>query len=309
MVAAFLEDPADDLLVRPIMAHGTRDDGARLFDACVRRGALREGVTPTVLHALGYLRYEPARDLLVRHALGVDHAANTAAVLGLWHLPLGEARQAIHAGILACRGKNLFPELLPALAVRTGDPSLVETLYEMGCGEASTDCNGGLVLGIALHGPTGRARFEQLLDDPRWEADAAATGTRGYTWLGMRAQRLSLAERIARIRAWGTAAAPATPEHRHIVSLTLAMIEMRLRNPVAYVREVDAAPVEPLEALEPLIQGWSTPDRDDSFLAVVRTVLVEEHIAARLRALRSDLDVSLEREVSVRYGAGKPEGS
>jgi hypothetical protein len=62
--------------------------------------------------------------------------------------------------------------------VKTGDPAWLGRLVEWGEGAASTDCNGGLILGIALPGDdSARAAFSLLLWNPRWEAYGGGTGS------------------------------------------------------------------------------------------------------------------------------------
>ncbi|HEU4411211.1 MAG TPA: hypothetical protein VFS43_38515 [Polyangiaceae bacterium] len=297
----FLEVPDEAGLLGPVMAHGRAEDAARLYDACAAGGALREGVDPLVLHALGYLGYEPARALLLRYLTGATHAENEAAVLGLLHLPLGDAGPRVREQILACRGKALFPEFLPALASRTGDPELLPALFEMGQ-YASTDCNGGLVFGIALYGDPGREYFRRLIDDPHWEAAGGATGTGTYAWYGMRALDLTCAELVARLLEAGRRGAGARPDPtllKHRAAFAISMIEARAGGGGrSFVRQVDERPLEPVEPLFRTAFAWTTPLRDDSLAGAIREWFgPQDPLCAKVHRVENELRDALTDEL------------
>ena len=181
----------DPLHCAPLMALGTRAMGERLLRTFIEGGRLREGTPDELLHVLGYLGVEEAEPVLWTAAVSSgDHYLSMSACLGLLHLPCTGREVAIADAIRGCMGRNLFPEFLPVLACKTNEPSLAEAMVESGATVASTDCNGGLLLGLALLGA--RDAFERALFDPRWEAVGTATGTRRYAFAGVRVLGLSL---------------------------------------------------------------------------------------------------------------------
>lgn len=186
----------DDLVCWALMAHGTRDTGEQLLKKFIERGALRDGAPEVVLHALGYLGVEEAEPILWTAAHAPDHYVHQSACLGLVDLPCAGREGAIADAIRACHGRNLFGEFWPALAGKVGDPSIIEPFIADGS-PISTDCFGGVLLGVALLGE--RDLFERVLFDPFWEAVDGATGNRRWCGLAVRILGLSIC-RLLRAR-------------------------------------------------------------------------------------------------------------
>lgn len=178
-----------DTLARVLMAIGTRDTGERLLRTFIHHDRLRDGAPELVLHALGYLGVVDAEPALWAAARDGDHATNRSACFGLVHLPCAGREGAIADAIRACHGRNLFGEFTPMLAAKLGDDALLEPLIAPGA-PTSTDCLGGVLLGLALVGA--RERFESVLFDPHWEATDTGTGNLGCTWPAVRVLGLSL---------------------------------------------------------------------------------------------------------------------
>jgi hypothetical protein len=158
---------------------------------CTAERRKDENAISAVMEALGYLGYQPARELLWRHVFSGYYYISTAACLGLLHLDLSGMEDEIERAIRACSGKNLFPEFLPMLASRTGNTSMLPELYEWGEQAASSDCNGGLILGIALFGQPGLPYFKRLMWSQKWEVWGGGTGSdrwldQGRRFLGLR---------------------------------------------------------------------------------------------------------------------------
>lgn len=187
----------DDLLCGSLMALGTRDTGERLLRAFVADNALRDGAPEAVLHALGHLGVDDAEPVLWAAAHVRDHYVHQAACLGLVDLALPGREAQIADAIRACHGHNLFGEFWPALAGKVGDPALLDPFIAAGA-PTSTDCLGGVLLGLALVGA--RATFESVLFDPFWEATDTGTGNRRWCGLAVRILGLSLCE-LRRARA------------------------------------------------------------------------------------------------------------
>ncbi len=168
-------------LVKTISQLGDATTAQELYALCVADGKLKPEMPVEVLHALGYLSYQPACPLLWSYAGSDDYYTCRHACAGLLHLDLAGLEGKIEQAIRAHYGQNLFPEFLPLLAYRTGKVRLLPRLYHWGEHAASPDCNGGLILGTALFGQAGLPYFKRLMWSEAWEAYASATGS-GY-WL------------------------------------------------------------------------------------------------------------------------------
>lgn len=191
----------DELVGHALMRLGDREVGERLLRAFVVEGGLRDGVPEVVLHALGYLGVEQAEPVLWAAARVPEHYVHQAGCLGLVDLPCVGREAAIADEIRACHGRNLFGEFWPALACKVGDPEVLAPLFAAGAA-TSTDCFGGVLLGLALLGE--RATFERILFDPWWEAVDGATGNLRWCGLAARILGLSLCElQRARLGALG----------------------------------------------------------------------------------------------------------
>ncbi|MEO7731863.1 MAG: hypothetical protein ABIY55_12880, partial [Kofleriaceae bacterium] len=180
---AFLAEPERRAWLLPIVRKlGDPGTARRLFEACVVGDELRDGVPSGVLRCLGHLGHLAAEPALWRYASAAtsDHDVVQDACLGLLELPCAALGPAIAKALSTHEGDNLFPEFLPVLAVKTRNPRWLPRLVRWGRDHASTDCNAGLLLGIALFGD--RPAFEAVLWDPRWEADASATGSRSWAY-------------------------------------------------------------------------------------------------------------------------------
>jgi hypothetical protein len=193
LLPAFLADPEGRWHLLPVLGeHGDATVAEALLAVCFDDGWLRPGAPEDVLQVIGYLGYEPATALLWRHAgLDANYGAQTAAFRGLIHLPCTELADEIDAALTRHHFRNLFPEFLPALAPKTGDPSWPARLYDWGSRGngfgfpgASTDCNAGLLLGLALYGEA--ELFARALWNPDWETYSGSTGTVRSAYAGTR---------------------------------------------------------------------------------------------------------------------------
>jgi hypothetical protein len=188
----------DELLCWSLMALGTRETGEQLLKTFIVDGALRAGAPAAVLQALGYLGVEEAEPTLWAAAHADDYYLQQSACLGLVDLPCTGRAGAIADAIRACYGRNLFGEFWPALAGKVGDPSLLDPFIADDA-PTSTDCFGGVLLGLALVGA--RETFERVLFDPLWEATNGATGNLRWCALAVRSLGMSICELLQSRRA------------------------------------------------------------------------------------------------------------
>ncbi|WP_326687108.1 hypothetical protein OIE63_08030 [Streptomyces sp. NBC_01795] len=312
LLPLFVDDPGAREGLLPVLArHGDRTLAARLLEAGTESGRLIEGVPAELLHTVGYLGYEPAERMLWEHVEGtyeedpcdevsygeVSYGEAMSACLGLLHLPCQGLRTGIAAALERHRGSPFFPEFLPALATKTGDPAWLGKLLEWGAGGASTDCNGGLILGIALHGGAARAEFTRLLWDPRWEAHGGGTGADRWAYAGTRVLGLGLPELYAALRA-RLRMRPGSPEAaRHALAVFTALLRLRVARPWLGVR-LAAEPQDTCEALYDLLFEWSSPDEDDSLTGLaLRALTADDPLLASLYDVARRLDTEARHEL------------
>lgn len=274
LLPMFLDDPAGRADLLPVLArHGDPGLAARLAAATVGPGGLRAGMPAEVLYALGCLGHQPAERLLWEYVEGPWDEAQQAC-LGLLHLPCTDLRAAIAAALERHLGADFFPEFLPVLAVKTGDPGWLDRLVEWGAGPASTDCNGGLVLGIALYGAAGRGHFTDLLWNPWWEAQGGGTGTDRWAYAGTRVLGIDMAELYADLTA-RLCAATDTRTKRHCLATFTALLRLWVDRPWLGLRMAPDPP-ESGEELHELLFEWSTPHGDDSLMGLAFAT-VDDH--------------------------------
>ncbi|GIF97061.1 hypothetical protein [Catellatospora citrea] len=299
LLPRFLAEPDVHRRLMPIFAqHGDPSMAGPLLAACTEAGQLREGMPAEVLHTVGFLGYEPAERMLWDHVEG-PYPESMNACLGLLHLPCRGLRTEIARALQRHHGAGLFPEFLPVLATKTGDPSWLGRLVEWGDGGASTDCNGGLILGIALHGERARADFTQLLWNPWWEADGGGTGSDRWAYAGARVLGLSMSDLYADLAARLRSDAGTEDDKRHCLETFVALLGYWAGRPwLGLDRAPD--PTETCDTLLDLLFEWSTPDRDDSLIGLAGGVLDHgDRVLARLYELENELQVRAAHELEV----------
>ncbi|MEV8031692.1 hypothetical protein [Streptomyces sp. NPDC086182] len=313
LLPVFLDDPGAREKLVPIFArHGDVGVAERLLEAGVEAGRLRDGVPTGVLHAVGYLGCESAERMLWEHVERphydhherprYDHHEAMDACLGLLHLPCQGLRTEIAEALERHVGSGLFPEFLPILATKTGDPSWLGRLVEWGESGASTDCNGGLILGIAAHGDAARAEFNRLLWNPRWQAYGGGTGSDRWAYAGARLLGLGMpelyAELVARLNS-----DESTDGKRHCVETFSALLSHRVERSWTGLRTAPE-PDESGDALCDLLFEWSSPHEDDSLIGLAGRVLGhEDRLVTELYHLEAALRSEARHELELRVVA------
>lgn len=305
LLPMFLETPEAHADLLPVFArYGDVTTAERLMKATIVDGVLREDVPSEVLRAIGYLGDEAAEQILWHHVVREDgdYYESMNAALGLLHLPCDSLQDQIDAALDLHFGANLFPEFLPALAVKTGTTAWLDRLVAWGEAGASTDCNGGLILGIALHGEAGRAEFRRLVWNPWWEAGDGATGSSRWTYAGARALGLGMAELYGELTA--RLASDSDEETRvHCFATFVALLDHWVRRPWLGLRMVPD-PEETADELATLLFDWSTPHEDDSLTGLARRVLARDSPRiGEVHALERRLDAQLRHEVELQVFA------
>ncbi|MFF9351848.1 hypothetical protein [Streptomyces sp. NPDC014734] len=304
LLPVFLDDPeAREGLVPVFARHGDLAVAERLLETCFEAGRLRDGMPPGVLRAIGHLGHESAERVLWEHVESA-YQASADACLGLLHLPCRGLRAEIAQALERHVGSHLFPELLPVLATKTGDPSWLGRLVEWGEGAASTDCNGGLILGIALHGQAARTEFTRLLWNPRWEAYGGGTGSDYWAYAGARVLGLGMgelyAELVERLRS-----DTGSDGKRHCVETFTALLRYWVDRRWLGLR-MAPEPDESSEALCELLFAWSSPHEDDSLSGLADHLFDrDDPLLSTLRHLESTLWNGARYELELRTVASR----
>ncbi|GCD97002.1 hypothetical protein [Embleya hyalina] len=304
LLPVFVDDPAARANLVPIFArYGDIGVAERLLDVGVEAGRLRDDVPTEVLRAVGYLGCESAERILWEHVEGASsysYHTSMDACLGLLHLSCRGLRTEIAEALERHAGSHLFPEFLPVLAGKTGDPSWLGRLVEWGETRASTDCNGGLILGIALHGDAGRAEFARLLWNPHWEAYGGGTGSDRWAYAGARALGLGMPRLYADLIA--ALNSDTDPERqRHCIATFTALLR-HWENREWLGLRMAPEPDESGDALCDLLFEWSSPHEDDSLIGLARRVLDgdDDGLVAELYHLEALLRRNARHEMELR---------
>jgi hypothetical protein len=303
LLPLFLSAPAAHSALVPVFArHGDRRLAARLLEATVVGGRLRESVPSGVLHAVGRLGYASATSLLWEHVDG-SYDVSKDACLGLLHLPCEELRGVIAESLEKYEGAALFPEFLPVLAPKTDDPAWLERLVTWGENHASVDCNGGLILGISLHGGQARAAFARLLWDARWEACGSGTGSALWTYAGTRVLGLGLPQLYADLRA--RLHAGADPDVRwEVLRSFITLLQLRCADVWTGVGADEAQP-ESCDALYSVL-FTPTPDDGDTLTGLADRVFgSDDPLSDEVRHLETALRTAAAHEWALRAAASR----
>lgn len=255
----------DARLLLPIQAHGNMQMADEIFAHAIQDGALKEDFPHETLIALGYLQHAPTERVLIEYYKNLfenkgDWDQHVAVCLALLNFPCRGYEAIIKQQIEKCLQDWLFPEMIPALAVKTGDNTLAEKLYHHGSTKASSDASAGLILGIALFGCEKRELFKNIILNPDWEAASTGTGNIRYTMMGMSFLNITFAELFADIKA----IAPTEKErmHQHLFLLSDLLQRKNDQPPLYGVRAIPPHPEPAAQIYETL---FAPPDGSSVF--------------------------------------------
>ncbi|MEW6735884.1 MAG: hypothetical protein AB1489_31615 [Acidobacteriota bacterium] len=296
LLSAFLENPQSrDQLLGPLMILGDTSTAHTIYNHCLEKEQLIEGVSPSVLHCLGYLGYTAVEPILLNYAKSGDYTLSRAACFGLLNLPCEGLENEIEEEIKKCFGKHLFPEFLPALAIKTNNDDLLEQIYELGNTTACTDCNGGIILGVALYGVKGLRLFKEIIWNLRWEADSSSTGSNWCLYLGTLCLGIKLSELYLELKN----RLHESVNLLHDFSVLSALINRRIEGQYMGLRFI-AENNESYTDLYRAIFIWSDPNWDDSIIGLAHQILGHGDYEVKiLYELERRLALRVEYEVEV----------
>ncbi|MBN3523269.1 hypothetical protein [Paenibacillus apiarius] len=305
----FLESPADfdGSLFYPIMKHGDEELAQKLHNKCFCHHELREGIPDGILHVLGYLGFTDCAEQLISYMEADDWGLSKSACIGLLHLPCEPYKDLIKAKIEKWMGQSLFPEFLPALSVTCAAPDIVPRLAGWGEHAASTDCNAGLILGIALFGTDQKDVLKDILWNPSWEAQGMGTGTGVWSYVSMQHVGLTFKELIRDIKNEAALMSDKT-ELDYRLEVLYEMLSLKLtyhRQPIRFARQNNESVREIYEELF----SWPNPDKDESIIGLIidhfglGNRLLEKYYELRNRCeLKIDHEIELEHLLADQRG-------
>lgn len=295
-------DFAREMLLDPVMRLGDLALAEEIDRLCFEQGRLKEDVPSAVLHALGFMGYEKYIDYMVECVSANDWYLSKDACLGLLHLPCEKHRERLKSELEKIYGQPLFPEFLPALSFKVAGEEIVPRLLAWG-ERASTDCNGGLVLGISLFGRTQREHVQSILMDPSWEMFSIGTGSHWWGYMAMQSAELTFRELISKLKAQMSLArneADSAPDKRTIedrLKVLHDLLELKLADEPHPVR-FSAINQESLIELYQALFQWSGEHKDDSLTGRIGACLGHDHpLIDKYAQLRSAMELGIKREL------------
>ncbi|MEN1984622.1 hypothetical protein [Paenibacillus hubeiensis] len=314
LLRVFMERPEDyryTALLGPVMRCGDRDLAEQLYRFAFEHGRLKPEMPSELLHVLGYMEYPLDTNYLVDCVLEGDWYLSKDACLALLHLSCEEQHHRLEEAVEQVVGQAIFSEFLPALCVKWAPAAdMVPRLVEWG-NRASTDCNAGLVLGIALYGPSQKEVLKRLLLEPRWDLCQNGTGSHWWAYMAMPLTGLSVRELIAELRlnepytaSDHPASAPCANRsdsaqfsavHRYQVLHDLLQFTMEAPDhPLRHAQKLQ----ESMEDLYQQLFAWSTPHEDDSIMGRIGFDLGINHFMIdRYSDLRSKMEMCISLEL------------
>jgi hypothetical protein len=203
----YLENPFDfdhRYLLKIFRKFGDVLFAEKIFMAVIKDNKLDEDADPEIMELIGDLKYEPVKKILAYYLfeqMESDYYFQAHAARGLLNFDCKEYQQQIKDAIKRCYNKNLFPEFIPALICKLSDRnSYLEPLYELGNEFASTDCNGGILLGFSLCKEEGEHYFRKALFNPNWEILSGGTGSIYFAYQGLKNLNIPFTDLYLEIR-------------------------------------------------------------------------------------------------------------
>ncbi len=303
----FLEQPGDYrhvMVLNPVMRCGDPALAEEIDRDCFEQSRLKDDMPSDILHVLGYMGYEKYTDYMV-DCIGMDDwYLSKDACLGLMHLPIGPHHEdRLRAEMEKVYGQPLFSEFLPALSFKFSGPEIVPRLQAWG-DQASTDCNAGILLGIAAYGESQRERMKQLLWNPGWELYSIGTGSHWWAYFGMQMVKLSFRELISDIKN----DTPLEQENRdsgevdkqlieHKLDVLHDLLDLKLSHPLSSLRFVQEVQEDLMELYTQLFE-WSTEHQDDSLTGRIGYYFGHDHpLADKYLQLSKRMEEGIFREL------------
>lgn len=294
----FMEDSSDYnriLLLQPIMKLGNLQLAQEIYDYCFHQKVLRDGMPSEILHVLGYLGYTKSTEILVSLITSDDWNIAKNASLGLLHLPCHQYENQIKSALDCSFGKSLFNEFVPALCYKISNSSMVSKLFEWGDRSASTDCNAGIILGIALFGVDSKHVIKNILWNQNWEAHGRSTGTWIWSYVAMQHVQLTFRELIQDIKRDQNVSKQDLYYRLDVLSEMLVCKLAFNDKPLRFTLTNKESFVDIYSELF----DWSSEDEDDSIIGIISNTLEEVELLNKYYHLRERFEMRMEHIIEV----------
>lgn len=303
----FAEEPSDykrSLLLDPIMRCGDERLAEEIAHVCFDGKKLKENMPGDILHVLGFLGYDRMMDYMVECITANDWYLSKAACIGLMHLPCERYGEILADEVERVYGQPLFPELLPALCFKFTNARIVPRLMEWGK-QASSDCNAGLILGIAAFGRSQQAQIRRILMEPKWEMCATGTGSHWWGYMSMQMSEITFSQLISDMKdrmpldlhKGETLEAESLIVHR--LQVLHDLMEVKLSDNLHPLRFA-ATNKELFSDLYTQLFQWSNEYKDDSMTGLIQHVLGYDHrLLNQYILLRTRMEMAIHREMEL----------
>lgn len=303
----FAEEPSDykrSLLLDPIMRCGDQKLAEEIAHVCFDGKKLKENMPGDMLHVLGYMGYDRMMDYMVECITANDWYLSKAACIGLMHLPCERYGEILADEMERVYGQPLFSEFLPALSFKFTDTRIVPRLMEWG-ELASSDCNAGLILGIAAFGRSQQAQIRRILMEPKWEMYASGTGSHWWGYMSMQMSEVTFSQLISDMKdrmpldlqQGETLEAESLIVHRLQVLHDLMDVKLSADlHPLRFAATND----ELFSDLYAQLFQWSNEYEDDSVTGRIQHVLGYDHpLLNQYILLRTRMEMAIHREMEL----------
>ncbi|MFK0521434.1 hypothetical protein ACINKY_04410 [Paenibacillus illinoisensis] len=317
LLQLYLEHPEDYryvLLLEVVMRCGDLELARQLHQCSFVNGKLKEEVPGDILHVLAYMGYQLSTKYLVDCVMTDDWYLSKDACLALLHMPCEDQHQRLKDKFEQVYGNAIFPEILPALCAKWAPADkMVPKLLAWG-EQASVDCNGGLVWGIAMYGTSQKEQIRNVLWNPNWELYGNGTGSHWWAYMAMPMVGLTFSDLIRDLKdeaglvtftdkassvqtSQEGLTRSVAAEHRFHVFHDLLQLKLEsVSHPLRYVMESQ----ESMLNLYQQLFSWSTPHVDDSILGVIAQALGTDHVLVeRYNQLRSRMELYVRHEIEL----------
>ncbi|MBX4148992.1 hypothetical protein [Paenibacillus lautus] len=303
----FAEEPSDykrSLLLDPIMRCGDQELAEDIARVCFDGKKLKENMPGDILHVLGYLDHDRMMDYMVASITANDWYLSKAACIGLMHLPCERYAEIFADELERVYGQPLFPEFLPALCFKFTDARMVPRLMEWG-EQASTDCNAGLILGIAAFGRSQQAKVRRILMEPKWEMDATGTGSHWWGYMSMQMSEVTFSQLISHMKdrmpldLHKNETLEGEAFIVHSLQVLHDLMEVKLSDDLHPLRFA-ATNNERFSDLYAQLFQWSNEYEDDSMIGRIQHVLGYDHpMVNQYIVLRTRMEMAIRREMEL----------
>ena len=317
LLQLYMDHPEDYryvLLLEVIMRCGDMELAVQLHQYSFEKAKLKDRMPSDVLHVLGYMGYGLSTKYLVDCVISNDWYLSKDASLALLHMPSEDQHERLLERFEQVYGDAIFPELLPALCTKSVPADVMVPKLMVWGEQASVDCNGGLVLGIAMYGTSQKEHIRRILWNPDWELCSNGTGSHWWAYVAMPMVGLAFSELISELKdelgvtqftdkvssiqtSRTEVTSSLTAEHRFQVLHDLLHLKLEfVAHPLRYAPENQ----ESMMDLYQQLFSWSTQHGDDSIIGVIIHTLGMDHVLVeRYNQLRSRMELSVSHEIEM----------